>query len=198
MTNTLNYKFNIAKLHHFDTLVGMEYYKSRPDYGETVNATVNGSIFKDFAHAYPSLADGNAVASVVTGEPAGYESKLSYFARVNYDFDEKYMLTAIIRADGSSNFSPDHRWGYFPSVSAGWVISNEKFMESTASWLDFLKLRAGWGQNGNCNLPSSQWRAGLNLVSMVYILSTTRLAIQQALILIAFQIHSWLGRLLNS
>ena len=160
LTNTLNYKFNIAKLHHFDTLVGMEYYKSRPDYGESVNATVNGSIFKDFAHAYPSLADGNAVASVVTGEPAGYESKLSYFARVNYDFDEKYMLTAIIRADGSSNFSPDKRWGYFPSVSAGWVISNEKFMESTASWLDFLKLRAGWGQNGNCNLPSSQWRAG--------------------------------------
>ena len=56
LTNTLNYKFNVAKLHHFDTLVGMEYYKSRPDYGDSVNATVNGTIFKDFAHAYPSLA----------------------------------------------------------------------------------------------------------------------------------------------
>ena len=62
------------------------------------------------------------------------------------------MLTAILRADGSSNFKRGNRWGYFPSVSAGWVITNEKFMENTASWLDFLKLRASWGQNGNCQI----------------------------------------------
>ncbi len=56
---------------------------------------------------------------------------------------------AIMRADGNLKFAPGKRWGYFPSVSAGWVISNEKFMAKAASWLDFLKLRAGWGQNGN-------------------------------------------------
>ena len=54
--------------------------------------------------------------------------RMSYFGRVNYNFDEKYMLSAIMRADGNSKFAPGERWGYFPSVSAGWVISNEKFM----------------------------------------------------------------------
>ena len=76
----------------------------------------------------------------------------SFFGRANWNYDEKYMVTAIIRADGSNNFARGKRWGYFPSVSAGWNISNEKFMQSTASWLSFLKLRASWGQNGNCNI----------------------------------------------
>lgn len=84
---------------------------------------------------------------------------MSYFGRVNYNFDEKYMLSAIIRADGNSKFAPGQRWGYFPSVSAGWVISNEKFMAKTVSWLDFLKLRAGWGQNGNAQtINNFQWQ----------------------------------------
>ena len=76
----------------------------------------------------------------------------SFFGRANWNYDEKYMLTAIIRADGSNNFARGKRWGYFPSVSAGWNITNEKFMESASSWLSFLKLRASWGQNGNCNI----------------------------------------------
>jgi len=76
---------------------------------------------------------------------------MSYFGRVNYDYNETYMLTAIFRADGSSKFAPGHRWGYFPSVSGGWVITNEKWMQPTSSWLDYLKVRASWGQNGNRN-----------------------------------------------
>ena len=62
------------------------------------------------------------------------------------------MLTAILRTDGSSNFAKGKRWGTFPSVSAGWVITNEPFMQKTSKWLDFLKIRASWGQNGNCNI----------------------------------------------
>lgn len=69
-------------------------------------------------------------------------------------------FSAIIRADGSSKFAKGNQWGYFPSFSAGWVISNEAFMKNTASWLGFLKVRAGWGQNGNDNIPNSNWRAG--------------------------------------
>ena len=84
---------------------------------------------------------------------------MSYFGRLNYDYAEKYMFTAIFRADGSSVFAPGHRWGYFPSFSAGWVISNEKFMAKTADWLSFLKLRAGWGQNGNKNIGAFQYEA---------------------------------------
>jgi TonB-linked SusC/RagA family outer membrane protein len=67
------------------------------------------------------------------------------------------MATFTLRHDGSSVFNDGHRWGTFPSVSAGWVMTNEKFMEKTKSWLDFFKIRASWGQNGNCAIPAYQY-----------------------------------------
>ena len=73
----------------------------------------------------------------------------SFFGRANYNYDEKYLLTAIVRRDGSSNFARGHRWHTYPSVSAGWVLTNESFMEKAYSVMDFFKIRAGWGQNGN-------------------------------------------------
>jgi TonB-linked SusC/RagA family outer membrane protein len=84
---------------------------------------------------------------------------MSYFGRINYNFNERYMFSAIMRADGSSVFAPGHRWGYFPSFSAGWVVSNEKFMEKASDWFDFLKIRAGWGQNGNKNISAFEYEA---------------------------------------
>ena len=156
-TNTLNYKFDIANEHHFDVLVGTEYGQSRPEFGFDLSASSTNSVFQDFAHAYMSYMKNNNSASV-SGTPYADSRSMSYFGRLNYDFAEKYMFSAIIRADGNSKFAPGHRWGYFPSVSAGWVVSNEKFMESTSSWLDFLKIRAGWGQNGNAaSVDNFQW-----------------------------------------
>lgn len=73
----------------------------------------------------------------------------SYFGRVNLSWDDKYLLEANFRADGSSKFAPEHRWGYFPSVSAGWRVSEEGFMKDTRHWLDQLKLRASYGSLGN-------------------------------------------------
>lgn len=116
------------------------------------------SAFGDFTHAYLHNTERKATATV-NGYPSDYGSKMSYFGRLNYDFKETYMFSAIIRADGSSKFAKGNQWGYFPSFSAGWVISNEAFMKNTASWLGFLKVRAGWGQNGNDNIPNSNWRA---------------------------------------
>lgn len=157
-TNTLSYKFDLQKKHNFDVLVGTEYSESRPDFGFSLNATSSNSVFGDMTHAYMSYMKNNNAASV-TGTPCDDTRSMSYFGRVNYNFDEKYMLSAIIRADGNSKFAPGQRWGYFPSVSAGWVISNEKFMAKTVSWLDFLKLRAGWGQNGNAQtINNFQWQ----------------------------------------
>ncbi|GAB3162651.1 SusC/RagA family TonB-linked outer membrane protein [Telluribacter humicola] len=79
----------------------------------------------------------------------------SYFARANYTYDERFSLSASFRADGSSNFGPNNRWGYFPGVSAGWTISNEKFMKGAISnVLNFTKLRLGYGVVGNQNFPS--------------------------------------------
>jgi len=117
-------------------------------------ADLNTMVLNGWDYNIPS----NYETDKITGH-SGYDnprqgSIASFFARANWNFDEKYMATVIFRADGSNNFARGHRWGYFPSVSAGWVISNEKFMESTRSWLDFLKIRASWGQNGNCNIPN--------------------------------------------
>jgi TonB-linked SusC/RagA family outer membrane protein len=151
-TNTLNYKFSLAKDHHFDALFGTEYSESRPSFGDQIEGISSNSIFGDFEHAYLTLTKNRNEEATVTGVPYDDTRNMSYFGRINYDYNETYMLSAILRADGSSVFAPNHRWGYFPSVSGGWVITNENFMKSTAKWLDFLKLRAGWGENGNRNV----------------------------------------------
>ena len=76
-------------------------------------------------------------------------SMRSYFGRVNFNWDDKYLLEVNLRADGSSQFAPGHRWGYFPSASAAWRISQERFMNGTSAWLDNLKIRASYGTLGN-------------------------------------------------
>ena len=152
-THTINYKFSIARKHHFDVLGGTEYSQSKPDFGETFSGISHNSVYGDFEHAYLGLTSASQRngAATVGGLPYDDTRDMSYFGRVNYDYNETYMLTAIFRADGSSKFAPGHRWGYFPSVSGGWVITNEKWMQPTSSWLDYLKVRASWGQNGNRN-----------------------------------------------
>ena len=156
MTHTLNYKFDLSQ-HHFDLLAGTEYSESRPNFGFSLNATASNAIVADLKHAYMSLMKNNTEATV-SGSPYGDSRGMSYFGRLNYDYAEKYMFSAIIRADGSSVFAPGHRWGYFPSFSAGWVVSNENFLKNS-SWLSFLKLRAGWGQNGNKSIGAFQYEA---------------------------------------
>lgn len=156
-TNTLNYRFDIED-HNFDVLLGTEYGESRPDYGFSLSATASNAIFDDLRHAYMDYMKNNASATV-SGSPYGDSRSFSYFGRLNYNWKETYMLSAIMRADGNSKFAPGQRWGYFPSVSAGWVISNEAFMEDLQGKIDFLKLRAGWGQNGNAgSVGNFQWQ----------------------------------------
>ena len=94
-------------------------------------------------------------ASSQTNNSGEYDLGLrSYFGRLNYSYDNKYLFEANIRRDGSSRFADGHKWGNFPSFSAGWIISEEKFMQSTKSWLDMLKIRASWGKLGNQNINS--------------------------------------------
>ena len=153
--NTLSYTFNIEK-HNFDVLVGQSFKKSGFGMGEYLEATANDLLFSDWDRAYIS----NSMASQPTsakGYPTGDNALASFFGRINYNFNEKYMASVILRTDGSSNFARGRRWGTFPSVSAGWVVSNEDFMESTHDWMDFLKIRASWGQNGNCNIDNFQY-----------------------------------------
>ncbi|RBL90104.1 SusC/RagA family TonB-linked outer membrane protein [Chitinophaga flava] len=99
-----------------------------------------------------------------TGGNEGQIGRLSYIGRLNYDYDAKYLFSASVRRDGSTNFAPDKRWGWFPSVSAGWVISKEGFFQSSALGrnIDFLKLRGSYATTGNDILdkddPNARWR----------------------------------------
>lgn len=86
-------------------------------------------------------------------------SLASLFARASYDYNEKYMLQATIRRDGSSNFGPSNRWAVFPSFSVGWNITNEEFASAFPAWVSTAKLRFSWGKNGNQNLPAGSYEA---------------------------------------
>lgn len=154
--NTLNYTWKIGK-NDFDVLLGQSIEKWGYN-SDSLSATMEGSNFSDLAHAYLSNVPFNASSvTAVSGAPGSQGTLASFFGRINYNYDEKYMASFIMRADGSSVFARGHRWGYFPSVSAGWVMSNEDFMEGARQWLDFLKIRGSWGQNGNCAVSTFQY-----------------------------------------
>lgn len=131
-----------------------------------------------FAQANPNAGNGeapyilNTVPTSVSNHPIGvpfipsplsedgiYYSKdhlqlLSFFGRINYQFKNRYLLTFTLRADATSRFNKDNRWGYFPAAALAWRINNESFMQGTAGWLSDLKLRLGWGQTGQQDVGS--------------------------------------------
>ena len=161
LENTINYRFNLDK-HHFDVLGGNSIQNS--SIGESISGSNVNSIFNDLNHAYlDNTKQIIAAKTRLSSSPYGEQKLLSYFGRINYDYNETYLLTLVMRADGSSNFGPGHRWGTFPSVAIGWVATNESFMAGTSQWLDFLKLRASWGQNGNQSVSPFQY---LSLISI--------------------------------
>lgn len=136
---TANYDFSVSRL-QASVLAGMsqEYNKYDTDF------------FIKYDLVDPSLGaiDAGTTNGNITGNYNEWAMR-SYFGRINLNWDNRYLLEANLRADGSSKFAPDKRWGYFPSVSVGWRVSQEKFMEASAEWLDQLKLRASYGSLGN-------------------------------------------------
>lgn len=130
-TNTLTYDFNI-KEHHISALLGSETTKydgeSTGSYG--VNLTAG---FDDWEHAYVENTEKGHADRKVSGGPYDATRGQSFFARLGWSWKDRYMVNATMRADGSSKFAKGHRWGYFPSVSAGWTLTEEDFMKSAAS-----------------------------------------------------------------
>lgn len=144
---TLNYNRDFAR-HNLNVLGG---YSAQKTYSDLISVSARG--FQN--DRIPEITGKGAEASdffmnSVTGKST--HTLLSYFGRAAYRFDDKYFLTATFRADGSSRFGPLNRWGYFPSVSAGWTISNEPFYQSTFGTSSSAKLRASWGLSGNNNI----------------------------------------------
>lgn len=136
---TAKYDFDISRL-RTSVFAGMsqEYNKYDTDY------------YIKYDLVDPSLGAINAgmTNGSITGNYNEWAMR-SYFGRINLNWDDRYLIEANLRADGSSKFAPGKRWGYFPSVSAAWRISQEKFMAASSSWLNQLKLRASYGSLGN-------------------------------------------------
>ena len=156
--NFANYNVTIAKKHSISAMAGMSYRQTNSD---SVNASASGP---DILSAYESnflyLNYVNDLSDTKKsfGNAPSVSASLAYYGRLIYSYDNRYSIQANFRADAfdSSKLSKQNRWGYFPSVSAGWTISNEKFIKDNVSpsALSFLKLRASWGSNGNVNVLS--------------------------------------------
>ena len=110
----------------------------------------------DFTTGLQSAGKRNA-----TGGAFDPTTLASYFGRLSYNYDERYMLQVTVRRDGSSNFGPNNKWATFPSVSLGWNITNEKWMDQRPSWLTNTKLRLSWGKNGNENIGAFRYMANV-------------------------------------
>ncbi len=140
-TNTAQYNINWDK-HSLMALAGFE---SKRYHNESFYGYGTGLKIEDENYLYL----GNVTSNKNVGAGASNYSMISAFGKLNYTYDEKYLLSFTIRRDASSRLSSDHNYDWFPSVSAGWRISREKFMESASNWLSDLKLRTSWGVNGN-------------------------------------------------
>ncbi|HUR12108.1 MAG TPA: TonB-dependent receptor [Flavitalea sp.] len=138
-TQTLNFFKTFAEVHRIDGVVGFEYRKEN---NESISASGDGFPTPDFTTL-------NTAANPVTvGEFFSGFRRNGVFGAVNYNFDSRYLLSGILRYDGSSRFGKDHRFGLFPSVKVAWNIDNESFM-GNQNWISALRLRASWGQTGN-------------------------------------------------
>ncbi len=156
--NTLNYTKTFNDKHDLNVMIGTEYIEN---YTSSIGASRARFPYTDDGYRY--LDYGGSDINLWNSGSASEWSLFSLFSSVSYVYDYKYMVTANFRADASSRFSENNRWGYFPSVSAGWKINQEDFLNDV-DWLSNLKLRASWGQLGNQEIDDYAY---LTLVSQV-------------------------------
>ncbi|KAF2338672.1 SusC/RagA family TonB-linked outer membrane protein [Flavobacterium nitrogenifigens] len=156
--NYLTYSKTLNEKHNFTFLLGQEAQES---YYEYLSGYRTGDFLnKDFTNL--NIGD---IATALNGNGSGRWSMTSYISRLNYSFSDRYSFSASLRADASSNFGPNHKWGYFPSFSGGWTVSNEKFFESLSKSVNYLKFKAGYGLVGNQNIPANRYQTILSLLA---------------------------------
>ncbi len=161
LENYFNYNKSFKNIHNTDFVLGTSY---RGYTGESAGGSSNNipeAVQFDDNWQYVNAGADTTELSYGTGD-VKYRL-LSYFGRVRYDFKKKYLFTATLRRDGSSNFGENNRWGIFPSFSAGWVVSKEPFFPEN-NVLDFLKVKVSWGRNGNDRIPALSYAATIQNV----------------------------------
>jgi len=153
-TNTLTYDFSeiLSRKHNLNILIGEELTVSKSN--TLTDMIENYPESFDAEKAWNFMGTGTAVSAQNYYDPD--DKLLSFFGRVNYEFDKRYAVSATLRADASSKFSSDNRWGIFPSAAASWRISEEPWMKGASKWLNNLKLRYSFGTAGNNNIPAGQ------------------------------------------
>ncbi len=151
-SNTFNYVKTIDEKHSINALLGTETITNN---SENIGGARQNYVNTEDPFRY--LDYGELNSKNYAGGSASSWALVSFFGSINYGFDNKYFASGTLRADGSSRFGPNNKWGYFPSVSGGWVMSKEKFMEK-ADWISNLKLRASWGQSGNQEIPNNAYQ----------------------------------------
>ena len=179
-TNTLSYSWK-WKAHSLNALVGTEAYQFS-GIGVSAGQGKLKSGFDDWSHAY--ISNGTASSPEdglsASGAPALKQRMFSYFGRAGWNWKETYMFNATLRADASSKFARGNRWGYFPSVSAGWLVSNEHFWKPVANVLDYFKLRVSWGQVGNQNIGDLMFVSPITTAGVYYLFGNQYGAAAQA------------------
>lgn len=169
--NTLNYNTNFGGHdHNLTALLGHELVQTVSE-----SSTISGDAGK--THYYKSaFYDLSKISTPNMSSTYVKTAMLSVFARANYSYLDRYLLTASVRADGSSTLADGHKWGYFPSVALGWRIVEEPFMVNTKSWLSNLKLRASWGLSGNAAIDAYQTLAVLSSTPYYYYMGNTNVS----------------------
>jgi len=152
--NILTYNNTIAEKHNINVMLGQEMSES---HWETQASSATGYL----SNSATDPSAGDISSSTGTGTQVN-RSIYSYFGRLFYNYDDRYLLTATMRRDGSSNFEKNNRWGWFPSAALAWKVSNEKFMKGTSGVVNNMKVRLGWGTTGNQNVPNWAYRALLS------------------------------------
>ncbi len=171
-TNTVSYDWDV-KDHSFSVMAGMEMSRYSGTYLSASGGVLKDG-FDDWEHAYVDNSSATTPEQGLgsSGSPNDETRTVSYFARIGWNWKERYVINATFRADGSSKFARGHRYGFFPSVSAGWNITNEEFMQNAKDWLSFLRLRLSWGQVGNQNIDNYQYEAPVTSTTTNYIFGT--------------------------
>lgn len=154
--NTLTFEKTFARDHNVKVMGGYSYRIKNAD---ALNASATGLVdLPAINQSFLFLSLGKTDTYAVQASDGGSKMvQIAYMGRINYDYKHKYLMNLTMRADGSSQFPSNNRWGYFPSVGLGWVISQEPFMQDIKS-INFLKIRAGWGMLGNDNIPANIYR----------------------------------------
>mgnify|MGYP005883955421 CR=1 FL=1 len=160
-SNTLNYDFSLGKAHRFSILAGHEVSDSGGDGLKASGTYYPANFTKENAFAMINQYDGTQGVGQFSSSVSIPGRILSFFSRLNYNLLDRYLLTVTFRADGSSKFSPNNRWGYFPAAALGWRMSEESFLKNQ-KWIDFLKLRASWGKLGNDQVAASDGFASIS------------------------------------